>query len=178
MSALLSWLLLATIAAIITVYVPWKRWPTVLLLLGSFAAGGLVVYQHAAGPMPHAWETRTGEAQIVAAHAAEGRGIWLWLLWPGDPVPRSYELPWSDETRDQLAQAMRAVEGEGGHGAARFGEEPDDREQAGIEGGLSLPFELSLEPRSPPMLYAVPHPAPPAKPGRRAAPQFRMGPGA
>lgn len=84
------------------------------------------------------------EAQVLGSSLKEGEAIFLWLQLPGFTEPRAYALPWSREMAQQLEEAKRKAEENGG----------------GI--GLKLPFERSWDRREP-KFYAMPQPALPPK---------------
>jgi hypothetical protein len=101
------------------------------------------------------WLAHTREATVLAAVPEEGRHIFLWLALNGIDEPRSYVLPWTREAAQQLQDAQ---------------------EQAAEEGGevrMRMPFERSLE-NTERMFYALPQPAPPAKPDE-GGPAMRFG---
>lgn len=115
-AAVLGFILSGLLFAIVGAWGPWQRWPVVGLYLCSLVAGGFVVLQLAAGPMPISWEWRSGQPQLVAADWVEGETIWLWLRWQGELEPRAYQLPWSKGIVDEI-EAARQEQKYGGKGA-------------------------------------------------------------
>jgi hypothetical protein len=104
------------------------------------------------------WLTDASEAEVVAARPVENRAIYLWLQLPEVSEPRAYVLPWDRTSAEQLQQALREAERQGG----------------GVQ--MRLPFEPSLDPREP-KFYALPQPALPPKDLLEPPPQFYQPPG-
>ena len=90
------------------------------------------------------WLSDAAEAEVLASRLVEDEGIYVWLQLPGVAEPRAYVLPWDRASAEQLEQAGRAAERQGG------------------EVQMRLPFEPSLDPDEP-KFYARPQPAPPPK---------------
>ena len=74
----------------------------------------------------------------------ENEAIYLWLQLPEVEEPRSYELPWSEETAKQLHKAQQ------------------DAEQTGTEVKMKKPFEKTMDTEDP-VFYAAPQAPPPMK---------------
>jgi len=53
------------------------------------------------------------EAAVLSHRMVEDVAIYLWLGIDGADEPRSYVLPWDQETAEQLQEAQRAAEAEG-----------------------------------------------------------------
>jgi hypothetical protein len=104
------------------------------------------------------WQTDAAEAEVVASRLVEDQAIYLWLQLPGVAEPRAYALPWDRASAEQLQQAMREAEQQGGRVRMR------------------LPFEPSLEDREP-KFYARPQPALPPKDVVQPPPQRYQPPG-
>lgn len=108
------------------------------------------------------WHGEAKEANVLAGYAQEGKGIYLWLQMPGSGEPRAYELPWTEQMAQQLQDALRDSQANGGSGVK-----------------MRLPFEPTLDAREP-KFYAMPQPALPPKDapsGPMAAPQRFIAPG-
>jgi hypothetical protein len=90
------------------------------------------------------WRTEASQAEVLASRPVENEGIYLWLQLPDVAEPRAYVLPWNRASAEQLQQAMR------------------DAEQNGGNVRMHLPFEPSLEDGER-KFYAQPQPAPPPK---------------
>ena len=104
------------------------------------------------------WHARTDEATVLASTIREDEGIYLWLQLSAAPEPRAYLLPWSRDLAEELQEARRAAEEQGG----------DVR--------MRLPFEPSLDAREP-KFYALPQPALPPKDHAAPGPQLYQPPG-
>lgn len=106
-----------------------------------------------ARPVSLEWLRQVPEAELLAAHAVEGRGIWLWLRLPGSEEPRAYVLPWDRARAEALLRAQQQAE-ERGTGLV-----------------VRRPFRRSTDDREP-MFHPLPQPALPPKP-EPAAPLSR-----
>ena len=106
------------------------------------------------------WQTHAEEATVLGSQLKEGQGIYVWLQLPDVAEPRSYVLPWSRATAEQLQAAERAAAQQQGGGSVQ----------------MRLPFEPSLEDREP-LFYAKPQPAPPPKDTTDPGPQIYQPPG-
>ncbi len=84
------------------------------------------------------------EAAVVSSLMKENEGIYLWLQLPDIAEPRSYKLPWSEETAKQLHKANQ------------------DAEQSGTKVQMKKPFERSQDTLEP-VFYAAPQQALPPK---------------
>jgi hypothetical protein len=115
-AAVLGFVISGLLFALVGAWGPWRRWPVVILYLCSLVASGLVVIELGAGPMPIAWEWRSGQPELVAADWVEGKTIWLWLRWKGEPEPRAYRLPWNKGIVEEIEEARQEQE-YGGKGA-------------------------------------------------------------
>jgi hypothetical protein len=104
------------------------------------------------------WLSGAAEAEVLASRLVEGEGIYLWLQLPEVVEPRAYVLPWDRASAEELQQAKREAEEQGG----------------GVQ--MRLPFEPSLEDRAH-KFYARPQPAPPPKELVEPPPQFYQAPG-
>jgi hypothetical protein len=104
------------------------------------------------------WLSDAAEAEVLAARLVENRGIYLWLQLPGLAEPRAYVLPWDRASAEQLEQARREADEQGGDVQMR------------------LPFEPSLDPDES-KFYARPQPAPPPKDQLEPPPQLYQPPG-
>lgn len=107
---------LVVIAAVLSnigVWAPRKTW----LRFSAIAAAGLFIPTAYAAvsdllsrPKPVAieWVHRDAkEATVLGARIVEGRNIFLWLEMPDAPEPRSYVLPYDEETAKQLYGAQQ-----------------------------------------------------------------------
>jgi hypothetical protein len=104
------------------------------------------------------WLTDAAEAEVVASRLIENEGIYLWLQLVDVAEPRAYVLPWDRNSAEQLQQALREAERNGG----------------GVQ--MRLPFEPSLDDREP-KFYALPQPALPPKDLLEPPPEFYQPPG-
>lgn len=178
--AFLGWIV-ATAALAFTAIAAPIHWTRRLVLVGilpvALGLGGWIMLALMTGPKPHYLVVKTGEAALLAHTWVEGEAIYLWVRWPGEAAPRSYRLPWSEETAEQIEQAQAAEQRDGGKTVVEFRE--------GINGvtGSSprdafdtvLQFDLSLDQRHPPTIYAMPQPSPPAKPVYDVPPAHKFG---
>jgi hypothetical protein len=101
-------------------------------------------------PVSLEWAQRASEkAELLGAKAVEGEAIFLFLQLPGVGEPRAYQIPWRPDLAEQLQNAQRKAEQQGG---GVMVERPfEDRSG-----------EASLETRER-MFYAPPPPALPPK---------------
>lgn len=134
----------------------------------ALGLGAFVMVDIWPGPKPYRFEPFGGEAELLAREFREGQAIYMWLrLETGDPTPRAYSFPWSEELAQQIEEAEGKAEREGGEVRVQF-EGTEAREGHGeppTDGLLSpLDLMLSLEDREPPIVYAAPHERPPPKP--------------
>jgi hypothetical protein len=104
------------------------------------------------------WVSDAAEAEVLASHLVEGEGIYLWLQLPEVAEPRAYVLPWDRAAAEELQQASRKAEEQGG----------------GVQ--MRLPFEPSLDDREH-KFYARPQPALPPKDLVEPPPQLYEPPG-
>jgi len=92
----------------------WQRAASVLIffvLAGVVYAGSVDLM---GSPKPIQLEWRTPEKPtVIAARMREGEAIYVWLQPPDAREPRSYVLPWSARTAQQLQDAMRDGEARG-----------------------------------------------------------------
>jgi hypothetical protein len=158
---------LAVLTGVMTSISIWA--PRALALkLGALGAAGLFLpaaylgFAHLLSmPKPVAfewWHANAEEATVLASTLNEGQAIYLWLQLGDAPEPRAYLLPWSRELAEQLQEARREAEQQGGNVRMRS------------------PFEPSLDDREP-KFYALPQPAPPPKDGDDPGPQRYQPPG-
>jgi len=84
------------------------------------------------------------QVQVLSSIMKENEAIYLWLQLPEVEEPRSYELPWSEETAKQLHKAQQ------------------DAEQTGTEVKMKKPFEKTMDTEDP-VFYAAPQAPPPMK---------------
>jgi len=84
------------------------------------------------------------QVQVLSSIMKENEAIYLWLQLPEVEEPRSYELPWSEETAKQLHKAQQ------------------DAEQTGTEVKMKKPFEKTMDTEDP-IFYAAPQTPPPMK---------------
>lgn len=95
-------------------------------------------------PKPVALETihkDVSQVNVLSSVMKEGEAIFLWLQIPQVEEPRSYRLPWSEETAKQLHKAQQ------------------EAEQTGTEVKMKKPFEKTVDNQEP-IFYAAPPPAP------------------
>ncbi len=141
---------LAALLASIAIWAPRSLW----IKAGSLACAVLFMPVAYAGlsdllsrPKPVAlewWLNEAAEATVLGSQMQEGQGLYLWLQLAGEPEPRAYRLPWDQQMAQQLQQAL------------------DQAERNGTEARMRLPFEPTLDARTP-KFYAAPQPALPPK---------------
>lgn len=179
-AAFVGWVVATSALAFSAIGAPihWGRRLTLVAILPvALGLGGWIMMTLMTGPKPHFLEWRDGETSLIAHNWIEGEAIFLWVRWPDESAPRAYRLPWSEETAEQIEEAQEAVEAEGGEAVVEFREGPtgDLAMVEGTESGERMDFELSLEDRQPPTIYALPQPVPPAKPTTEPDPVFNFG---
>ncbi len=156
-----------------------RRLVLVAILPVALGLGGWIMMTLMTGPKPHYLEWREGETTLLSHSWIEGEAIFLWVRWPDEEKPRAYRLPWSEETAEQIEKAEQTVEAEGGETVVEFreGMTGETAMVAENEADVRLDFELSLEDRQPPTIYALPQPTPPAKPTTEQDPVINFGQG-
>lgn len=109
---------------------------------------GLILVLNTMGtPKPYALEwpwVGAKEVSVLAAVPVENVAIYVWIGIPGEHEPRSYSLPWSQKTAQQLQDAMNKAEGDG------------------TELRMGMQFD-GVSDNSEPMFYAAPQPPMPEK---------------
>lgn len=105
----------------------------IVLAVGLFGSGYVTIVELLGRPKPIDTEwfgAHLADARVVAAEMHEDVAIYLWLAVDGDNSPRSYALPWSQQTAQQLNGAMRQAEEDGTDVQMRdpFDATPDDEE--------------------------------------------------
>ena len=90
------------------------------------------------------WQAKADEATVLSAQLREPESLYLWLQLSGEPEPRAYRMPWTQDMAEQLQQAL------------------EEAEKNGTQARMRLPFEPSLEQRER-KFYAPPQPALPPK---------------
>jgi hypothetical protein len=103
------------------------------------------------------WLREAAEAEVLASRLVEDEGIYLWLQLPDVAEPRAYVLPWDRASAEQLQEAKREADQQGG----------------GVQ--MRLPFEPSLDQQEA-RFYARPPPAPPPKDVADPPPQLYQPP--
>ena len=86
------------------------------------------------------------QVNVLSSVMKEGEATYVWLQIPEIDEPRSYKLPWSDNTAKQLHKAQQ------------------EAEQTGTEVKMKKPFEKTVDSQEP-VFYA----APPAAPAEKQA---------
>ena len=104
------------------------------------------------------WASGAAEAEVLASRLVEGAGIYLWLQLPDIAEPRAYVLPWDRASAEELQEAKREADEQGG----------------GVQ--MRLPFEPSLDDHDH-QFYVRPQPAPPPKDVVEPPPEFYQPPG-
>lgn len=168
---------LLAINSVVTPQRAWRRWATCLLMLSVLGVNAYLWVDLTGRPRPHGLEWRAGRTEVIAEHWREGEGVWIWVLWPDDPVPRAYAMPWSEEVAESLREARRDEEEEGRMPVAEFRERRADADEAGEEPVASTfgQFLDSIEDRDAPLVYAMPQTANPPKPAPRQRPEHDFG---
>jgi hypothetical protein len=105
----------------------------IVLAVSLFGSGYVTTVELLGRPKPIDTEwfgAHLAEARVVAADMHEDVAIYLWLAVEGEESPRSYALPWSDQSAQQLNDAMQEAEEEGTDVQMRdpFDGAPDDEE--------------------------------------------------
>jgi hypothetical protein len=156
--------LLAAVLTLISIWAP-RRLPikgtalaTSMLFL-PLGYASLVDLLSKPKPVELEWWLREAaeDAEVLASRLVEGEGIYLWLQLPDVAEPRAYVLPWDRASAEQLQEAKREADQEGG----------------GVQ--MRLPFEPSLEREA--RFYARPQPAPPPKDLADSPPRLYQPPG-
>ncbi|WP_119461375.1 hypothetical protein [Rhodospirillaceae bacterium SYSU D60014] len=156
--------LLASLLASISIWAPRKLWvkgsavvtASLLLVVGYASLADLLSKPK---PVNLEWVKRNvPEATVLSASIEEGQGIYLWLQIAGIAGPRSYVMPWDQETAEQLQSAL------------------EDAETNGNGVRMIAPFEPSLDTREP-KFYALPQPALPPKDRDHRGPMVYEHPG-
>jgi hypothetical protein len=105
------------------------------------------------------WLREAAEAEVLASRLVEDEGIYLWLQLPDVAEPRAYVLPWNRTSAEQLQEARREADQQGG----------------GVR--MRLPFEPALDEQEEARFYARPQPAPPPKDLADSPPKLYQPPG-
>lgn len=138
------------------------RWLLIGLALTVAAAAWPAFSMLLSRPRPVAeeWVHRdAAEALVAGVYVDEGRALYLYLVIPGVDEPRSYSLPWSEETRRLAESIQEALAGEaGGNGVV-----------------IDDPFKPSLERDRPLTAHPLPQPAMPDKLQPKPPIEFRIG---
>ena len=141
---------LASILANIGIWSPRKLWVkvaavAVVALFLPLSYASLSELLSRPKPVNVEWAQRAvPEAIVLGARMVEDEAIYLWLGFEGQQEPRSYSLPWDQESAKQLHEAQRKAEAEG------------------TQVKVHKPFELTLDELER-KFYAEPHQAPPPK---------------
>lgn len=96
-------------------------------------------------------------ATITGVYIREGIALYLYLMLPGIDEPRSYEFPWSDETRELADSIVKALE---------------EAEGGGVEIENPFNFQPSLERERSKTVHPLPHERLPSKPQPEAPLQY------
>ncbi len=83
------------------------------LLLGSSYLAGIALLGRPKSARLAILEKTANEATVVASMNVEGEAIFLWLILPGQTIPRAYSLPWSEQTAEALRRAQSEASGNG-----------------------------------------------------------------
>lgn len=169
-AAALTWVLAGLLFAILGTWGPLRKWPVVLLYLGSLAAAAYLMHTLNGQPRPVAWEFRKGEPEIIAADWIEGKTVWLLVRWEGEVDPTLYRLGWNKEMVEQIIQA-EAEKAAGGTGARQAGVN-QDRTGDGVAGILGALDSLVSPYHSPDVrIFPPPRRAEVPKQGETPAPR-------
>lgn len=138
-TALYIFVPLLTVAAIlghIGIWSPRSTWIKVcgvgaVALFIPLSYGALAELLSRPKPVTLEWAHRhVTEAKLIGATMTEGEAIYIWLKIPEMVEPRSYRLPWSRKTAQQLQEAQRkAKKNRGGVKVRRPFEESGDRRE-------------------------------------------------
>lgn len=141
---------LAAILAQISVWSPRRLWVkvTALVTMSLFLPVAYVSLEELLSrpkPVEMDWATRNlQDARVLASRIDENDSIFLWVAVNGLNEPRSYVLPWSEETARALHSAQRGAE------------------QEGTDVKIRRPSEAGQDNQEP-MFYAPPQDTPPEK---------------
>ena len=154
MTVTTHWFVIATaLAAVLASIAIWSPRSLPLKVAALLCATGLLPVTYASlndilsRPKPMQLESvhkDVEQVQVLSSIMKENDAIYVWLQLPEVDEPRSYRLPWSDETAKELHKAQQ------------------EAEQSGTEVKMNKPFEKTVDSQDP-VFYAAPPPAPPAK---------------
>lgn len=156
---------LVAILAQISVWSPRRLWVkvTALVALSLFLPVTYLSLESLLSrpkPVEMDWASEyLADASVIAARIDEDESIFLWLAVAGIEEPRSYVLPYNEETARQLHAAQQGAE------------------QEGTEVKMRRPSESGQDDQEP-MFYAPPQETPPEKQHAANGPQiFQRSPG-
>ena len=92
---------------------PWVKASALVLAAALMATAYASLAELLGKPKPVSFEwamAAAPEAEILGASLHEGEAIYVWLRFPGVPMPRAYVLPWRLQTAQELQQAMRQAD--------------------------------------------------------------------
>ena len=138
----------------------WQRNVTTLVFLASLPVTFLGVMEVLGNHRPATWEQvrNMGEKKFIllGSKMLQGKGIYLYL--DHDLVPLAVELPWNEETAQQLQDALKEMRKSG----------PDSQLEVIIP-----PYEFSWGDQMPPQFNPLPQPKfLPDKPSQDEPPQY------
>jgi len=97
-------------------------------------------------PVDIEWAQRNAEeATVLGAKMNEGEAIYIWLAMDGVTEPRSYVLPWSQNTARQLHEAQQEAEAKGAMVKMRLPFK--DAEEVVEEQQFYTPPQMALPPK-------------------------------
>lgn len=140
------------------------RWAAVVGFVAAILGWGVVLTEMLSLPKAKSIEWRVGETELISSLIHQDVAIFLWVMFPEADEPRAYWLPYSDEAKAELEQAMADAEATGEGVMVDFvGLEAFASYMALEEGREAMTADPSLEDREP-IFYAAPQKANPPKP--------------
>lgn len=100
--AVLAWVALAQPGPL------WRKCVALLALVLSVPVALVAVHELTGRPKPLALEwihDLHDGATVIAYHFVEDEAIYLWLVLPGETMPRAYALPWDRKAAKALEEA-------------------------------------------------------------------------
>ena len=117
---------LIAINSVVTPQQAWRRWAMCLLMFLVLGIDSYLWVDLTGRPKPHGLELRTGKTLVLAEHWLEGQAVWIWVVWPDDPVPKAYAMPWSEEIAERLRDSRQGEAEDGDMPVAEFGQRRRD----------------------------------------------------
>jgi len=125
----------------------WQRALSIVAAVACLGASFAAMTDLLARPKPVAleWLKRSAEdAKIVGTLIREPESIYVWLQIDGDPEPRAYVIPWTEQNAVELHKAKQKAEREGTDVRMR---KPFDRRVSSVKSQFYAPPQPSLPPK-------------------------------